>query len=83
MLDSQAETFNMVPVSTEFDDFDDFQKSCRGFPTWYLSCFRSGCFKIHIFEMLGRNQQEARRKVTQIRGGITLGSVCFNLFIAS
>ena len=81
-LDSQPEKSNMGPVSTDVHDFCDFQKSCRGFLTRYLSCFRSECFQICIFEVFGRNQKDARRKVMQIRGGITSRSALFDLFVS-
>ena len=80
MLDSQPDSSNMGPVSTEFVELCDFLKSWGGFLTRYLSCFRSGCFTIHIFQVFGRGQKEPRRKVTQIRGGITSGSAFVDLF---
>ena len=81
-LDSQPDSSNMGPVSTDFHEFCDFLKSWGGFLTRYLSCFRAGCRRIRIFEALGRNQKDARRKVMQIRGGITSGSALFDLFVA-
>ena len=69
-LDSQPESSNMGLMWTVFYDFCDFQKSCGGFLTRYLSCFRPGCLRIHIFEVFGRNQKDARQKVTPIGGGI-------------
>ncbi len=80
-VDSQPEYSNMSPVQTDVHDFCDFQKSGRVFLTRYLSCFRPGCFKIRIFEVFGRNQKDARRKVMQIRGGITSRSALFDLFV--
>ena len=80
-LDSQPDSSNTGPVPTNFHEFRDFQKSCGGFATWYLSCFRPGCFQIDIFEVFGRNQKDARRKVTHIRGGITSRSAFFDLFV--
>ena len=80
-LDSQPDSSNMGPVSTEFHDFCDFLKSWGGFLTRYLSCFRPGCFTIHIFQVFGRDQKEPRRKVTQIRGGITSRSAFFGRFV--
>ena len=80
ILDSQPDSSNMGPVSTDFHEFCDFLKSWGGFLTWYLSCFRPGCFTIHIFQVFGRDQKEPRRKVTQIRGGITSGSAFFDCF---
>ena len=82
-LDSQPDSSNMGPVLTDFHEICDFLKSCGGFLTLYLSCFRPGCFTIHIFQVFGRDQKEPRRKVTQIRGGITSGSALFDLFVAS
>ena len=80
-LDSQPDSSNMSPVQTDFHDFCDFAKSCRGFLTRYLPCFRAGCFQIHIFEVSGRDQKDARRKVTQIRGGITSRSALIDRFV--
>ena len=80
-LDSQPDSSNMGPVSTDFHEFCDFLKSCAGFLTRYLSCFRPGCFTIHIFQVFGRDQKEPRRKVTQIRGGITSRSAFFARFV--
>ena len=80
-LDSQPDSSNMGPVSTDFHDFCDFLKSWGGFLTRYLSCFRPGCFTIHIFQVFGRDQKEPRRKVMQIRGGITSGSAFFARFV--
>ena len=81
ILDSQPDSSNMDPVPTNFHDFLDFAKSCRGFLTWYLSCFRPGCIQIHIFEFSGRDQKDARQKVTQIHGGITSRSAFFGPFM--
>ena len=79
-LDSQPDSSNMGPVSTDFQELYDVLKSWGGFLTRYLSCFRPGCFTIHIFQVFGRDQKEPRRKVTQIRGGITSGSAFFDCF---
>ena len=80
ILDSQPDSSNMGPVPTDFHDFCDFLKSWGGLLTRYLSCFRPGCFTIHFFQVFGRDQKEPRRKVTQIRGGITSGSAFFDCF---
>ena len=82
ILDSQPEKSNMGPVPTDFHDFCDFAKSCPGLLTRYLSCFRPRCFQIHILELFGRNQKDARRKVMQIRGGITSRSAFFDFFVS-
>ena len=79
-LDSQPDSSNMGPVSTDFNEFCAFLKSWGGFLARYLSCFRHGCFTIHIFQVFGQDQKEPRRKVTQIRGGITSGSAFFDCF---
>ena len=79
-LDSQPDSSNMGPVSTDLHEFCDFLKSWGGFLARYLSCFRPGCFTIHIFQVFGRDQKEPRRKVTQIRRGITSGSAFFDCF---
>ena len=39
-LDSQPDSSNMGPVSTDFHEFCDFLKSWGGFLTRYLSCSR-------------------------------------------
>ena len=80
-LDSQPEKSHMGTFPTDFYEICDFPKSCRGFLTWYLSCFRSGCFQINIFEVFGRIQKDARRKVMQVRGGVTSRSAFFALFM--
>ena len=79
-LDSQPDSSNMGPVSTDVHEFCDFLKSWGGFLTRYLSCFRPGCSAIHMFQVFGRDQKEPRRKVMQIRGGITSGSAFFDCF---
>ena len=81
MLDSQPEKFNMGRVSIDVHDVRNFENSCHGFLTRYLSCVRPGGFQIHIFEVFGRNQKDARRKFMQIRGGITSGSALFDGFM--
>ena len=82
ILDYQPDSSNMGPISIDFHQFCDFLKSWCGFLTRYLSCFRPGCFRIHIFQVFGRDRKEPRRKVMQIRGGITSGSAFFDLFVA-
>ena len=82
MLDSQPDSSNMGPVWIDFHDlFAFFSKKSHGFLAQYLSCFRPGCFRIHIFEFLDRKQKEPRRKVMQIRGGITSRSALFDRFV--
>ena len=81
ILDSQPDSSSMGPVPTDFHVLGDFQKRSHGFFAWYLSCFRPGCFQIHSFEVFGPNHKEPRRKVTQIRGGITARSALFDLFV--
>ena len=80
-LDSQPDKSNMGPVEIDFHDFLTFQKSQDGFLTRFLSCFRAGASQIRIFEVSGPNQKEPRRKVTQIRGGITSRSAFFGRFV--
>ena len=80
ILDSQPDSLSMDPVSTDFHAIYDFLKSWGGVLTRYLSCFWPGCFTIHISQVFGRDQKEPRRKVTQIRGGITSGSAFFDCF---
>ena len=80
-LDSQPEKSNMGPVPIDFHDLCVFSKKFHGFLARYLSCFRPGCFRNHIFEFLDRKQKELRRKVMQIRGGITSRSALFDRFV--
>ena len=42
ILDSQPDWSNMGPVPTDFHDVRLFLKSCHGFLTCYLPCFRPG-----------------------------------------
>ena len=81
ILDSQPEQSNMGLIWIDFCEICDFQKSCVGFLIRYLSCFRPGCFRIRISDIFGRNQKDGRRKVMQIRGGITSRSALFDLFV--
>ena len=81
ILDSQPEKSNMGPVWTDFHDFENFQKSCRGFPARYLPCFRPGAPKTILSSFFNGDQKDARRKVMQIRGGITSGSAFFDHFM--
>ena len=80
-LDSQPEKSNMGPDPSDFHDFLTFQKSQDSFLTRYLSCLSGRGFQIRIFEVSGPNQKEPRRKVTQIRGGITSRSAFFACFV--
>ena len=64
-LDSQPDSLNMGPDSTDFHELCDFLKSWGGFLTWYLSCFRPGCFTIHIFQFsvgIKKNLDEKLRR---------------------
>ena len=72
----------MGPVPTDFHELYDFYKNCHGFLTRYRSFFRPGFFQIHIFEVLGRDQKDARRKVMDIRAGITTGNAFFGRAVA-
>ena len=81
-LDSQPDSSNMGPVSTDLHEFCDFLKSWGGFLTRYLLCFQPGCFTIHISQVFVRDRKEPRRKVMQIRGGINSGSALFDLFVS-
>ena len=69
-------------IWTDVYAISDFQKSCGGFLTRYLSCFRPGCFQIRIAMVFGRDQEDVRRKVMQIRGGISSKSALFELFVS-
>ena len=77
-LDSQPEKSNMVPVSIEFHDSRILQKSGDDSLARYLSCFRPGTPKRRFSSFFGRNRKDARRKVMQIRGGITSRSAFFD-----
>ena len=80
-LDSQPDKSNMGPVPIDFHDFLTFQKSQDGSLTRYFIVFSGRGFQIRIFEVFGRNQKEPRRKVMQIRGGITSRSAFFAHFV--
>ena len=82
ILDSQPDSSNMGTVWIDVHVFCDFQKRSHGLLARYLSRFRAGWLQIRNFEDFGRNQKDARRKVMQIRGGITSGSALFDLFVS-
>ena len=68
-LDSQPDSSNMGPVSIDFQEFCDFLKSWGGFLTRYLSCFRPGCFTIHIFQFsvgIKKNRDEKLRRFVMV-----------------
>ena len=80
-LDSQPGKLNMGPVSTDFHDFLTLQKKSGRLPDMVFVVFSGRGFQIRIFEVSGPNQKEPRRKVTQIRGGITSRSALFARFV--
>ena len=80
-LDSQPEKSNMGPVPTDLYDFLTFQKSRDGFLTWYLSCFRAGASKFAFSRFSIDTKKKQRRKVIQIRGGITSRSAFFGSLV--
>ena len=51
-LDSQPDSSNMGPVSIDFHEFRQFQKSCHGFLARYLSCFRPNRPKVGFSSFL-------------------------------
>ena len=51
-LDSQPDSSNMGPVSTDFHEFRQFQKSWCGFLARYLSCFRPNRPKVGLSSFL-------------------------------
>ena len=64
-IDSQPDSSNIGPVSTDLHEFCDFLKSWGGFLTRYLSCFRPGCFTIHFFRFsvgTKKNRDEKLRR---------------------
>ena len=63
MLDSHPEKSNMGPVSTDFHDFGHFRKRCRGFLTWYLSCFGPGAPKTGFSSFLTRTKKMCDEKL--------------------
>ena len=81
MLDSQPDSSNMGPVSIDFHDFGNFQKSCHVFWARYLSCFQPGRPKSRFSGFPVETKKKARRKVMQIRSGITSRSAVFDLFV--
>ena len=80
-LDSQPEKSNMGPGSINFHHCPTFQKSGDDSLLSYLPCFRPGDLRKRFSTFLGRDQKDARRKVMQIRGGITSRSASFVLFV--
>ena len=79
IFDSQPEKSNLGSVWTDFHDVELFHKSCRAVLARYLQCVRPG--ENRMFVLFDRDQKDVRRKVMQIRGGITSGSALFDLFM--
>ena len=67
--------------SDRFSWFSDFSEKSGRLPDTVFVVFSGRGFQIRIFEVFGRNQKEPRRKVTQIRGGITSRSAFFGRFV--
>ena len=63
--------------SNRFSWFSDFSEKSGRLPDTVFVVFSGRGFQIRIFEVFGPNQKEPRRKVTQIRGGITSRSAFF------
>ena len=64
-FDSQPVKSNMGPVPIDFHDFRLFQKSCHGFLTRYLSCFRPSRPKVGFSSFLvvtKKNRDEKLRR---------------------
>lgn len=80
-FDSRPVRSNMGTFPIDFDDFRQFQKSRHGFLAWHSSCFRPGRLEKSFFKFFDRSRKDARRKVTQIRDGVTSGSAFFDIFI--
>ena len=63
MPDSQPDSSNMGPVSIDVREFFDFQKSCHGFLTRYLSCFRPNRPKVGFSSFLVRTKKMRDEKL--------------------
>ena len=61
--DSQPDSSNMGPVSIDFHEFCDFQKSCHGFLTRYLSCFRPNRPKVGFSSFLVATKKMRDKKL--------------------
>ena len=72
----------MGPVSTDVHDFRLFSNKLSWLAGPLFIVFSAQPSQGRLFEVVGRDQKDARRKVTQIRGGITSGSALFDLFVA-
>ena len=81
ILDSQPEKSNMGPVWTDFHDFEHFQKKLSWLPGPVFTVFSAWSSQNNTFEFFNGDQKDARRKVMQIRGGITSGSAFFDHFM--
>ena len=81
-LDSQPEKSNMGPVSTDVHYFCYFLGKWRRLSGPVFTVFSAWSSQKTISECFGRNQKDARRKVMQIRGGITSRSAVFDLFVS-
>ena len=79
--DSQPDSSNMGPVSIIFHDFRLFQKKLSWLPGPLFIVFSAQPSQSRLFEFWGPDQKDARRKVTQIRGGITSRSAFSDLFV--
>ena len=64
--DSQPDSSNMGPVSIDFLEFCDFQKSCHGFLTRYLSCFRPNRPKVGFSSFLVETKKMLDEKLRRI-----------------
>ena len=81
-LDSQPEKSNMGPVSTNFNDLCNCSEKWRRLSGPVFTVLSAWSSQKTISECSGRNQKDARRKVMQIRGGITSRSAVFDLFVS-
>ena len=61
--DSYPEKSNMGPVSIDFREFCDFQKSGHGFLTQYLSCFRLNRPKVGFSSFLVATKKMRDKKL--------------------
>ena len=80
-LDSQPDSLNMGPVPIDVHEICDFSEKSSWLPDTVFIVFSARALPKPIFEVCGRNQKDARRKVMQIRGDITSRSAFLNLFL--
>ena len=78
--DSQPDLSNVGPVSIDLHDFHDLCEKLSWHPDPLFILFSAQSSESRLFVFFGRDKKDVRRKVTQIRGGITSGSAFFDCF---